>query len=369
MKKKCSIYARNIELEPSSFYRIGQYLPFLDCNYKIHSLTTNNEFKKNLSLKASILKKLYQFFLYLLIIIRVIFYLCSDFFSNVSTIIIQRAVIPRYFPIPIFYLMKFCFKNKTIIWDFDDNIIESGEISSLEKDFLKEKSTRIIVTSNYLKESLKLENFEKVIMLPTTDMILSSVYRDDFIHIREDLYKSEINVLWVGTGGNLPFLSEIISYLDEAAFELQLHFSKALRLYIICNIPLNVSVKYLKIENIAWSRETVTEYMKKSHIGIMPLQDNYYTRGKAGFKLVQYMATGLPVVGSSVGYNNLVIDESSGFLINSNDMNKWKDSIITLSSNFLTWLEFSNGAREKFLKDFNPQINIHILNECINLKG
>lgn len=364
--KRCAIYLRNKDLDPSSYYRVGQYLPYFNKSYIIHNLSTNTEFTRNLKIKNFFIKKIYQVNLYVKMLCRIVFYIYLDSSKNVDTIIIQRTILPRHLPLILLLYLKRYFKNKTIVWDFDDNIIQSGEISEAEKIILVEKAKKIIVTSIFLKETLPKSSFEKVILSPTTDIGLSLIYSDSLIQERKETYSSEINIIWVGTGGNLKFLYDIIEYLDIAASRLKKDYAKKLNLCVICNVSVNKQVKDLNILNILWTRSIVAEYIKKAHIGIMPLQDTYYTRGKAGFKLVQYMATGLPVIGTSVGYNNSVVDDASGFLISSSQIENWTDIVIKLSTNAQLWQDLSFGARNKFLTDFNPLNNINLLNSCIN---
>lgn len=361
--KKCAIYARNTKLDPSGFYRIGQYIEHINVTFIVHNLCTDSEFSKNLQIKNLFLKKLYQGLLYVRMLRRVTFFFLYDYFTRVDSIFVQRTMLPRMFPIVLLHFFKKISRNKSIIWDFDDNIIESGEISKKEKNFLAENSTTIIVTSEYLKATLPEQYKEKVILLPTTDFGLSSVYNESIIKEREITYNNEVNIIWIGTGGNLKFLAGIIQYLDEVA--LQLKEKKKLNLYIICNIPFSAETKKLSLVNIKWSRDIVFEYIKKSHIGIMPLEDNYYTKGKAGFKLVQYMASGLPVIGSHVGYNSNVVDTTSGLLVSTNNPSDWVNCLLRLADDAFLWKSLSFGARKKFMKDFNPQKNIEILNSSI----
>jgi glycosyltransferase involved in cell wall biosynthesis len=68
-------------------------------------------------------------------------------------------------------------------------------------------------------------------------------------------------------------------------------------------------------EVVPWSEATEAEMLSACDIGLMPLPDNDFTRGKCGLKLIQYMAAGLPVVASPVGANcDIVSDGSDGFL-------------------------------------------------------
>jgi glycosyltransferase involved in cell wall biosynthesis len=68
------------------------------------------------------------------------------------------------------------------------------------------------------------------------------------------------------------------------------------------------------VEVLPWSEATEVRDMNTFDVGIMPLTDTPWERGKCGFKLIQYMACGLPVVASPVGVNTEIVDESTGCL-------------------------------------------------------
>ncbi len=69
------------------------------------------------------------------------------------------------------------------------------------------------------------------------------------------------------------------------------------------------------VDSLAWSEEGEIEMIRSMDIGIMPLNDTPFERGKCGYKLIQYMACGLPTIASPVGVNrDIVIDGETGFL-------------------------------------------------------
>jgi glycosyltransferase involved in cell wall biosynthesis len=65
----------------------------------------------------------------------------------------------------------------------------------------------------------------------------------------------------------------------------------------------------------AWSEDSEAAMIARMDIGIMPLRDGPWERGKCGYKIIQYMACGLPVVASTVGANiDIVRHGENGFL-------------------------------------------------------
>jgi glycosyltransferase involved in cell wall biosynthesis len=81
-----------------------------------------------------------------------------------------------------------------------------------------------------------------------------------------------------------------------------------------------------------WSEETEVAGIQSFDVGIMPLSDDLWSQGKCGYKLIQYMACGRPVVASKVGVNlEIVEDGISGFLVNNKD--GWVQALNVLRKN------------------------------------
>jgi glycosyltransferase involved in cell wall biosynthesis len=75
-----------------------------------------------------------------------------------------------------------------------------------------------------------------------------------------------------------------------------------------------------------WSEDAEVAQLQQFDIGIMPLPDAPWERGKCGYKLIQYMACGLPVVASPVGANRgIVVDGDNGYL--AADDRQWLDAL------------------------------------------
>ena len=114
-------------------------------------------------------------------------------------------------------------------------------------------------------------------------------------------------IVWIGSPENLVYLE----ILRPALARLSVRYP-TLKLRVICSrFP---DWGEVKVERIAWSTATEAESLAAAHIGVMPLTDDEWARGKCAFKLLQYMAAALPCVASPVGANTeAVIEGVTGF--------------------------------------------------------
>lgn len=79
------------------------------------------------------------------------------------------------------------------------------------------------------------------------------------------------------------------------------------------------------LDVVQWSEANEIDLIRGLDVGLMPLPDTPWTRGKCGYKLIQYMACGVPVIASPVGVNSQIVDHGiNGFLAESNE--EWRDA-------------------------------------------
>jgi glycosyltransferase involved in cell wall biosynthesis len=129
-------------------------------------------------------------------------------------------------------------------------------------------------------------------------------------------------IVWIGSPENLIYLEMIRPALARLTAR-----NPTLKMRVICSqFPLWPEIN---VESIAWSSASEAEMLAAAHIGVMPLTDDAWSRGKCAFKLLQYMAAGLPCVASPIGANTeAVIDGVNGFHARSVD--DWERSLQSL---------------------------------------
>jgi glycosyltransferase involved in cell wall biosynthesis len=361
MKKKyCSVYLRNAEEGASCYYRVFQYIKKIDYKFKVNNAMTRNMYRTNLDCKNNNIKKVIQGYFYSLMLFRLMFFIIRDIIQKPSYVIIQRTIIPRYTPLPLRVLLGILARNTTLYWDFDDEIFLDGEICKKQSKILSEYAITIIVTNEYLKNTISEEYRDKVIKLPTTDGDFQGFDNEAVLAERGALFQKEIRLVWVATRVNIPNLEKIIRILDIAAERLMTEKNKQLILTVVCNQSVIKETKYLKIKNIEWTRERAKEEIYMAHIGIMPLIASKFALGKGGFKLVQYISTGLPIIASNVGFNSEVVNKSCGILVDdkySNDA--WLDAIEQIANSWEVWRHYSIGAEQQWINYFSYQDNLN----------
>ena len=109
------------------------------------------------------------------------------------------------------------------------------------------------------------------------------------------------------------------------------------------------------LELIAWSEDTEVDSIQSMDIGVMPLPDTPWASGKCGYKLIQYMACGLPVVASPVGVNKEIVEHGvNGFLAKSDK--EWCSAIETLLSDANLRRRMGAAGRKKVEDSYSLQV-------------
>lgn len=109
------------------------------------------------------------------------------------------------------------------------------------------------------------------------------------------------------------------------------------------------------IDFVEWSEVGEVPFLQALDIGIMPLTDTPWARGKCGYKLIQYMACGLPVIGSPVGVNCDIVEHGvNGFLAESDD--EWHAALKTLLYNPDLCRRMGAAGRKKVEEQYSLQV-------------
>lgn len=160
--------------------------------------------------------------------------------------------------------------------------------------------------------------------------------------------RSPATLVWIGLPENLPYLELVRGVVAQLAAE-----EPDLKLKIVsAEFP---DWSEVPIERVQWSVATEATSLSSSGIGIMPLTDDEWTHGKCAFKLLQYMAAGLPCVGSAVGANLEVVQPGhTGFL--ASDPTEWDTALRELVSNRDKASAMGRAGRERVRQHYDIRV-------------
>lgn len=351
--KKTSVYTKSGERAATTYYRIYQYTREIAGEYRYKKMLPDGMYKKVMPISSKSAFTKVSIFLY--INIRVFFQLLQDTINRPDILIISRRFVNRIFPAPYKWMLNSMKRRGTkIIWDFDDEIIASKEVTQKGFDYMSCLSDHIIVASPVNREMVKPLYRNKVVVMPTTDGDMYKQLTPEVTAKRIESLKKEIRLIWVGTSATLKYVKIIFPYLDVCAKIIKEKYNKTLILTIVCNQPLTGNeLKHLIVRNVLWERDVSINEIFNSHIGLMPLEDNKVTKGKGGFKLIQYLSAGLPILGSPVGINASILSKNVGCQITEIQSNQWAEAISDICKSKESWFTMSKAAYEKWQREFN----------------
>lgn len=338
---------------PSGYYRITQF--FDASELTLHALMSSWRFQF-WHRRSRLQKRLIMPLHFLLILMRTLGALVWENLRVKAddVIIVNRTISPHYLPAVHAWLLRRLGRRAHLIWDFDDHLLEQHIISVREHQLLSEITERIVVTHDFLKDRIAEEHHNKVLLLPTTDGDMLSCSTDELLAGRLNTYVTEVRLVWLGTSGNLAFLDSIVPELDHCAALLKERTDKRLVLEVVCNHPLDAQAQTLQIVNVDWSHERAIDALRHSHIGLMPLREDNFTKGKGGFKLIQCLGAALPVVASSVGFNVHVVTDACGALVDDGaDTSGWTVAVMALATDADVYRQACLAAREQYFAHFD----------------
>ncbi len=243
--------------------------------------------------------------------------------------------------------------NKRLVFDLDDWVYGKSVVefrSPLLRAFqdknqtekISSRSKAVVVGNAYLKK-LALQYNSNVSIIPTpvdTGRFMpgktKSVRKGD-----------EVVIGWMGVAGGL----EYVRLLEKVFRDLSKRYS--IRLKLITRLG-NESFRWdaVPIDYREWSYQSEVREMEECDIGIMPLRDDEWSRGKCSLKLLQYMAMGLPSVSSRIGNNAEVIEDGvDGFL--AQEPEEWFEKLSRLIEDQILRKNMGEKARAKVVDRYS----------------
>ena len=299
---------------PSQRFRFEQYFRFLDQQYIQYDLAPfldeatwkilyqpGNQIQKIWGIIKGLAKRNWLVFFRL---------------SSYDYVFIHREAAPIGPPVFEWWIAKVL--KKKIIYDFDDaiwlsNTSQANQIATKFKSPGKvgsicKWSYKISAGNDYLC-NYALQFNENVVLNPTT-IDTENLHNPTLFPLAKKSKKPVIG--WTGTHSTLPYLKILVAVIQKLEKEFDFTF------LVISNQPPELSLK--SVDYLPWNIETEIPDLMKMDIGVMPLLENQWSKGKCGFKVLQYLSLGIPALASPVGVNSKIVRQGeNGFLCENED--------------------------------------------------
>jgi glycosyltransferase involved in cell wall biosynthesis len=203
----------------------------------------------------------------------------------------------------------------------------------------------VVVGNDYLAEYARRAEAPRIECLPTVvDLDRYPIYQKN---------NKQLRICWIGSPITAPYLSIIKDALDEVGKQTEAEI-------VLIGAGDHDPLPGLKKENLPWSEESEVANIQSCDIGIMPLPDEPFARGKCGYKLIQYMAAGLPVVASPVGINSRIVEQGkTGFLASSKE--EWVQALVTLCQDAGLRSSMGKAGRQKVEQEYCLRVTAPLL--------
>lgn len=249
------------------------------------------------------------------------------------------------------------------IVDYDDAIFHNYDTHShiLVRKLLGNKidavmrnAVAVTAGNEYLMARAKRAGAMRVEYLPT-------VVDLERYSVRDNVENPVFTVGWIGSPATVRYLEMIRPVLSEWDKK------NNTRLVIIGADLFKLDV--IRVEHHPWSQDSEVSEIQRFDVGIMPLPDNLWEKGKCGYKLIQYMACGKPVIASPVRVNSKIIEHGiNGYLASSK--RGWIEALDFLYANPEQRYEMGKAGRKKVEADYCIQVTaprlLDLLRSCVS---
>jgi len=255
--------------------------------------------------------------------------------ETTSTVLVQRQASP----FPDTRLERFAASGRRLVYDVDDAVwLDTSAPGAHPLAFLKgtsrkavwlaSRADQVIAGNDLLAEWLS-RHSNDVIVVP-------SLVDPECTPMRRHSEREKVVLGWIGSSTTAPFLERLRRPLERLGPALA---ERDLELRVIGGRAPDIAG--VRVRAQPWSEEAELDCLADMDIGLMPLPDSPYTRGKCAYKALQYMAAGVPVVTDDVGITAQVVGQGSAGMVATGD-EEWFEA--------LSWLAGDTSGRARIGK-------------------
>ena len=332
------------ETRASSRTRVYQFLPYLNnIGIKFDVIAWNGKaIRARFKSSKNLFLRLYDIFAseiinYFIMTAKITWALLN--ITRYDVVFVQKITLMR-----LLWLLK-ALKIR-YIYDIDDAIytLHSSDLAKADQP------VRVNAAIEYMKSAKHM-----IVELPSTEevakqhcahvtSILGPIDTDRY-HPSSKEGRNTVTIGWIGSLSNTYYLFDI-----QPALEKLCRKYPELRINLIGTRGFITKEKNISLIN--WTLDSELHELAKFDIGIMPLTDDEWSRGKGSYKLLQYMALGIPAVVSPVGINTVLLkDGETGFFAKTND--EWEAKLSALIENAQLRAQMGKKTRELAVQNYS----------------
>ena len=341
--KRLLVLPRYTSKGPSSHVRFYQYLPYLEeagLSFDVHPFFGDayidalfNRHPQN------------------------ILGIISSYFQRIFTILKSGRYDLVWMQYELLPFIPYCLENiflkgiTKLVVDYDDAVFHRYDthpqplIRSLlgnKIDRIMKSAALVIAGNPYLADRALQAGSRRVEILPSV-VDLQKYPLDSSRQINGE----PLRIGWLGS----PATSQHLLVIENVIKKILLD---GFRFIIIGADPPKAFSGY-PVESLKWSPEKEAELIKTLNVGVMPLIDASFERGKCGYKLIQYMACGLPVIASPVGVNKEIVDNGKNGFLASNE-NEWLEALSKLKADAVLRQHMGRNGRKLVEEKYSLQV-------------
>jgi glycosyltransferase involved in cell wall biosynthesis len=348
---KILLLSKYSRLGASSRLRYLQYIPYLEKNgveVVVNSLFDDAYLERLYSSgKRPVFRSIYCYLVRFFALFTV---------RKYDVILIEKEIFP-YFPATAERLLR-AFAPPYVV-DYDDAIFHNYDLSSnslIRKilgrkiDVVMRNARCVIAGNDYLANRATAAGAKDVVVVPTV------VDKSRYLAKRDASCQSLV-IGWIGS----PSTQKYVVAIRQALLKVCDEFGARVMLMgatpeIVDELP------GIAVEVRPWSEDSEVDFIRQLDVGIMPLVDGPWEKGKCGYKLIQYMASGVPVVASPVGVNiEIVNGNQCGLLADSPA--EWESSLLKLLGNADQRLHYGRAGRAAVENTYTLHVQVLALNK------
>lgn len=339
---KIAFFLQYDNLGSSSKYRVLLYKDKFDEKYdtKYYYFWSNTYIKKYMLNKKKYILQICTGYIWNMIkrILQILFII-----PKYDVLVIQRCMIPFFKPTFLNYLKK---KHVRIVYDIDDALHGDNKYNCSE---IGAQSDCVIVGSGELKKYYSSIN-SNVKFVPTVDNDLK------YIPYKSNTFENKC-IGWIGSFSTIENLDIIVNVVNRLMDEYPNVYLK-----IISDRSNGFDKKVKNCNFVEWSSETYLAEMKEFTVGIMPLIDNEFNKGKCGFKLIQYLDLGKPVLASDCGENSVIVGNYGNIC---RDEEEWYKYLKKILFDDVYYEKCTQNIKKDFLERYGYECTFSKLEEYI----